>query len=161
MIEALAASPDLLAKLMQSVASQSAAAPAAGANELPQMPPSMVGMQPSAGGMNPQAMQAALQGGAPEGFMTGNMPELGGGVNNIPQELASMGYTPPPEAASPSLQERFASANFAAEAPPEHHALAQSTAQYVPLQQAQINSYGSAVDNMGLMELLAKAKQMA
>lgn len=161
MIEALAASPDLLEKLMKSVASQSAAAPAAGANGLPQMPPSMVGMQPSAGGINPQAMQASLQGGAPEGFMTGEMPELGGGINNIPQELASMGYTPPPEAASPSLQERFANAGFKAEAPPEHHALAQSTAQYVPLQQAQMNPYGSAMDNMGLMELLAKAKQMA
>ena len=132
MIEALAASPDLLEKLMKSVASQSAAAPAAGANGLPQMPPSMVGMQPSAGG-----------------------------INNIPQELASMGYTPPPEAASPSLKERFANAGFAAEAPLEHHALAQSTAQYVPLQQAQMNPYSSAMDNMGLMELLAKAKQMA
>lgn len=32
-------------------------------------------LEPQAGGMNQQALQASLQGGAPDGFMSGNMPD--------------------------------------------------------------------------------------
>jgi hypothetical protein len=158
MIQALAASPDLLAKLMQSAAAQSSAASAVGASGLPMMPPSLLGVQPSAGGINPEVLQASLQGGAPEGFMTGNMPELGGEVNNIPQELASMGYTP---SAEPKKNYKDIAKKIAAmqQTPIEHHPLAQSNAQYIPLEQSTHNPYASATQNMGLMELMARARQ--
>jgi len=154
--------PDFLAKLMAELEAEKALT--VGANGLPQMPPSMAGMQPQEGGMNQQALQASLQGGAPDGFMAGNMPDPSAPVNNIPQELASMGYTPPAPAPAPAQagQMEQALGKIASFTPEtiEHHPLAQSTAQYVPLPQSEFNPYAPVSGNMGLMELLAQAQQM-
>lgn len=168
MIEALAASPELMEKIMADVAAQSASSTVA-ANGFPQMPSSIIGMQspagsvnaqPLAGSINPQAMQASLQGGAPEGFFTGNMQDPSAGVNNIPQELASMGYTPPPAAPAaqqPSMMDKIATAELQQI---QHHPLVKSNAQYVPMPVSDFNPYAPTSGNMGLMELLAQAQQM-
>ena len=86
--------PDFLAKLMAELEAEKALS--VGASDLVQMPQSMIGMQAPEGGMNQQALQASMQGGAPDGIMTGNMPDPSAPINNIPQELSNMGYTPPP-----------------------------------------------------------------
>ena len=150
--------PDFLAKLMAELEAEKALT--VGANDLVQMPQSMIGMQPQEGGMNQQALQASLQGGAPDGFMAGNMPDPSAPVNNIPQELASMGYTPPAPAQSGQMEQALGKlASFTPETI-EHHPLAQSTAQYVPLPQSELNPYAPVSGDMGLMELLAQTRQM-
>jgi hypothetical protein len=149
--------PDFLAKLMAELEAEKALS--VGANDLVQMPQSMIGTQPQAGGMNQQALQASMQGGAPDGFMAGNMPDPSAPINNIPQELSNMGYTPPP-AQTGQMQEMLGkAASFTPEAI-EHHPLVQSTAQYVPLPTSEFNPYAPVSGELGLMELLAQSQQM-
>lgn len=152
--------PDFLAKLMAELEAEKALS--VGANDLVQMPQSMIGMQAPEGGMNQQALQASMQGGAPDGIMTGNMPDPSAPINNIPQELSNMGYTPPPAAPAQTgqMQEMLGKAASFTPETIEHHPLVQSTAQYVPLPTSEFNPYAPVNGELGLMELLAQSQQM-
>ena len=151
--------PDFLAKLIAELEAEKALS--VGANDLVQMPQSMIGMQAPEGGMNQQALQASMQGGAPDGFMAGNMPDPSAPVNNIPQELSNMGYTPPPAPAQAGqMQEMLGKAVSFTPETIKHHPLVQSTAEYVPLPTSEFNPYAPVSGELGLMELLAQSQQM-
>lgn len=152
--------PDFLAKLMAELEAEKALS--VGANDLVQMPQSMIGMQAPEGGMNQQALQQSLQGQGGNmvaDMMSGNVPDPSAPINNIPQELSNMGYTPPP-AQTGQMQEMLGKvASFTPETI-EHHPLVQSTAQYVPLPTSEFNPYAPVNGELGLMELLAQSQQM-
>lgn len=98
----------------------------------------------------------------PAGFMEGNVqPTFDENGFNQAALYDSLGVSQP--APEPKMDFKGMANRIAAMQVPEiqHHALAQSNAQYVPLPQSDLNPYASAADNMGLMELMARARQTA